>query len=156
MGDSSNLLFDDHSSQSMHTNAVLFSFRSLELQVTRMQRTKVQANSSSSWSALVKSLTSGEDGTDLVRHIARTNLLVVEVVTKLGLLNRWDVAWRFDKYYDLWVLLRDDYELEGRLHALQMKVMCCVFCLFCYLITICYLIAITPQIYLQPGRQNLL
>ncbi|GBF93827.1 hypothetical protein Rsub_06826 [Raphidocelis subcapitata] len=61
----------------------------------------------------------GED--ELLKLIGESSLLHTDVVYKLGLLHPTDVAWRTDKYYDVWKALHADYDIEKRFEALKAK-----------------------------------
>ncbi|KIZ04381.1 hypothetical protein MNEG_3575 [Monoraphidium neglectum] len=73
---------------------------------------------------VLPSLFSGMTGhheDELLKLIGESSLLHTDVVYKLGLLHPTDVAWRTDKYYDVWKALHADYDIEKRFEALKAK-----------------------------------
>lgn len=58
---------------------------------------------------------------DLLRE---SNMILVDVILKLGLLDRTrmrDTAWKYDKYFFVWEGLRDEFELQSRWSILNTK-----------------------------------
>lgn len=49
---------------------------------------------------------------------------VLQVISKLGLLDTPRTAWRRDKYDAVWSALREEYQLDIRLEQLSKKVGC--------------------------------
>lgn len=58
----------------------------------------------------------------LLKHIAENSRLYTDVIMKTGLLDMSQIAWKNDEYYEMWNLLRKDYEIDRRFDALNRKV----------------------------------
>jgi uncharacterized Rmd1/YagE family protein len=58
----------------------------------------------------------------LFRLVAQNNILITEIITKLGLLERSDTAWKYAQYGPIWEGLRNEFELEARFQTLDLKV----------------------------------
>ena len=53
--------------------------------------------------------------------IGKENSNLADVILKLGLFERSDVAWKNAKYAQIWEYLRDEYELTQRFGSLDYK-----------------------------------
>eukprot|EP00873_Tetraselmis_striata_P038501 jgi/Tetstr1/458765/TSEL_045149.t1 len=58
----------------------------------------------------------------LFRLVAQNNILITEIITKLGLLERSDTAWKYAQYGPIWEGLRNEFELEARFQTLDLKI----------------------------------
>jgi uncharacterized Rmd1/YagE family protein len=58
----------------------------------------------------------------LFRLVAQNNILITEIMTKLGLLERSDTAWKYYQYGPIWEGLRMEFELDTRFETLDRKV----------------------------------
>eukprot|EP00951_Prasinocladus_malaysianus_P037837 scaffold409784_cov23-Prasinocladus_malaysianus.AAC.1 len=58
----------------------------------------------------------------LFRLVAQNNILITEIITKLGLLERSDTAWKYAQYGPIWEGLRAEFELDARFQTLDLKV----------------------------------
>lgn len=57
----------------------------------------------------------------LLQLVAENNIVMSDIISKLGLHERFDVAWREAKYGELWDYLRTELEIESRFETLDMK-----------------------------------
>jgi uncharacterized Rmd1/YagE family protein len=57
----------------------------------------------------------------LFQLVAQLNKMMVDIVTKIGLLKRSDTAWNYAQYGQVWEGLRADFELEQRFEAMDYK-----------------------------------
>jgi uncharacterized Rmd1/YagE family protein len=57
----------------------------------------------------------------LLQLVAENNIVMSDIISKLGVHERFDVAWREAKYGDLWDYLRTELEIESRFETLDMK-----------------------------------
>ncbi|XP_057866094.1 protein RETARDED ROOT GROWTH, mitochondrial isoform X2 [Cryptomeria japonica] len=57
----------------------------------------------------------------LFQLVGQTNTNLANVIFKLGLFERSDVAWKNAKYAQIWEYLRDEYELQQRFGSLDYK-----------------------------------
>eukprot|EP00959_Pyramimonas_sp_CCMP1952_P168075 3512359-Pyramimonas_sp.AAC.1 len=57
----------------------------------------------------------------LFQLVAALNKLMVDSITKLGLLKRSDTAWHFAQYGEVWEGIRKDFELDERFESLNYK-----------------------------------
>lgn len=58
----------------------------------------------------------------LFRLVAQNNILITEIITKLGLLERSDTAWKYAQYGPIWDGLRSEFELDARFQTMDLKV----------------------------------
>lgn len=65
--------------------------------------------------------TGSVDKHGLVALVAENNLVLADVVNRLGLRERYDVAWKHAEYGELWDFLRHELELEARFDAVDAK-----------------------------------
>lgn len=66
-------------------------------------------------------VTSRVTSVDLIRFVGSNSLVYNDIVQKLGLLDRHEIAWRKDELYELWEALRGNYELDKRFEAVNRK-----------------------------------
>ena len=59
---------------------------------------------------------------DLLKMVARNNLLFTDIVSKLGIMERFDLAWKNIDCSDIYEHLRSDMEITNRNSNLQVKV----------------------------------
>ena len=57
----------------------------------------------------------------LFQLVGKANSNLADVILKLGLFERSDVAWKNAKYAQIWEYLRDEYELTQRFGSLDYK-----------------------------------
>ena len=57
----------------------------------------------------------------LFQLVGKTNSNLADVILKLGLFERSDVAWKNAKYAQIWEYLRDEYKLTQRFGSLDYK-----------------------------------
>lgn len=57
----------------------------------------------------------------LLQLVAENNIVMSDIISKLGVHERFDVAWREAKYGELWDYLRTELEIESRFETLDMK-----------------------------------
>jgi len=57
----------------------------------------------------------------LFQLVAQNNITMTDIMTRLGLLERSDTAWKFAQYGDVWENLRLEFELEDRFERLATK-----------------------------------
>lgn len=65
--------------------------------------------------------TGSVDKHGLVALVAENNLVLADVVNRLGLRERYDVAWKHAEYGELWDFLRHELEIEARFDAVDAK-----------------------------------
>ncbi|KDD75943.1 hypothetical protein H632_c425p1 [Helicosporidium sp. ATCC 50920] len=58
---------------------------------------------------------------ELLRLVASNNIALADIISKLGVHERFDVAWKTPEYGRVWEFLRGELELEGRFKTLDMK-----------------------------------
>eukprot|EP01023_Acetabularia_acetabulum_P031867 TRINITY_DN29824_c0_g1_i1.p1 TRINITY_DN29824_c0_g1~~TRINITY_DN29824_c0_g1_i1.p1 ORF type:complete len:212 (-),score=32.56 TRINITY_DN29824_c0_g1_i1:93-728(-) len=58
---------------------------------------------------------------DLFQLVAQNNILITDVITTIGLLDKSEVAWKSTRHYDVWDVLRNEFELEKRFETLDTK-----------------------------------
>lgn len=63
----------------------------------------------------------GVDKQELLRLVAENNIVMTDIVSKLGVHERFDVAWKSVPHGRIWEFLRAELELEPRFEALDMK-----------------------------------
>ena len=54
--------------------------------------------------------------------VATNNLLFLDIIGKLGIMERFDIAWKNNNCNDIYEHLRTDMEIENRNSNLQVKV----------------------------------
>lgn len=59
---------------------------------------------------------------ELLQMVAQNNLLFSDIVSKLGIMERFDIAWKHTNCNDVYEHLRTDMEIENRNDNLQVKV----------------------------------
>ena len=59
---------------------------------------------------------------ELLQMVAKNNLLFTDIISKLGIMERFDVAWKNNDCNDVYEHLRGDLEIENRNSNLQIKV----------------------------------
>ena len=59
---------------------------------------------------------------ELLQMVAQNNLLFTDIISKLGIMERFDVAWKHNNCSDIYEHLRADMEIENRNSNLQVKV----------------------------------
>ena len=57
----------------------------------------------------------------LFQLVAQNNITMTDIMTRLGLLERSDTAWKFAQYGDVWENLRAEFELADRFERLATK-----------------------------------
>ncbi|KAK4792254.1 hypothetical protein SAY86_022689 [Trapa natans] len=57
----------------------------------------------------------------LLQLVGKANSNLGDVILKLGLFERSDIAWKNAKYAQIWEFLRDEFELTQRLASLDFK-----------------------------------
>ncbi|CAL9098197.1 unnamed protein product [Musa textilis] len=57
----------------------------------------------------------------LFQLVGKANSNLADVILKLGLFERSDIAWKSAKYAQIWEYLRDEYELTQRFGSLDYK-----------------------------------
>jgi len=57
----------------------------------------------------------------LFRLVARNNTILTDVITKLGLLERSDTAWKYAQYSAIWEGLREEFEVDRRFKNVDFK-----------------------------------
>lgn len=57
----------------------------------------------------------------LFQIVATVNSVLADVITRLGVLERSDTAWKFANYERVWSGMRDDFEINARFDALNTK-----------------------------------
>ncbi|KAG0496102.1 hypothetical protein HPP92_000793 [Vanilla planifolia] len=60
-------------------------------------------------------------GKKLFQLVGKANSNMADVILKLGLFERTDIAWRNANYAQIWEYLRDEYELSQRFGSLDFK-----------------------------------
>ena len=58
---------------------------------------------------------------DLYKLVAKNNAVLIDVLSKLSLLERSDIAWRMPQYVHVWEGLREEFEVEPRFSNLKYK-----------------------------------
>ena len=58
---------------------------------------------------------------DLFKLVAQNNAVLIDVIAKLALLERSDVAWKMPQYVHVWEGLREEFEVESRFNNLKYK-----------------------------------
>eukprot|EP00192_Tetraselmis_astigmatica_P004588 CAMPEP_0117660356 /NCGR_PEP_ID=MMETSP0804-20121206/6925_1 /TAXON_ID=1074897 /ORGANISM="Tetraselmis astigmatica, Strain CCMP880" /LENGTH=479 /DNA_ID=CAMNT_0005467081 /DNA_START=127 /DNA_END=1566 /DNA_ORIENTATION=+ len=58
----------------------------------------------------------------LFRLVAENNIMITEIITKLGLLERSDTAWKYAQYGSIWEGMRAEFELDSRFQTLDLKI----------------------------------
>lgn len=59
---------------------------------------------------------------ELLQLVARTNVILTDVITKLKLLERYPPAWKHAQYGQIWEYLREELEVEDRFENMGTKV----------------------------------
>ena len=59
---------------------------------------------------------------ELLQMVAQNNLLFTDIISKLGIMERFDIAWKSTNCNDVYEHLRADMEIENRNSNLQVKV----------------------------------
>ena len=59
---------------------------------------------------------------ELLQMVAQNNLLFTDIISKLGIMERFDIAWKNTNCNDVYEHLRADMEIENRNSNLQVKV----------------------------------
>ena len=59
---------------------------------------------------------------DLLQMVAKNNLLFTDIISKLGIMERFDLAWKNTDCSDIYEHLRSDMEITNRNNNLQVKV----------------------------------
>lgn len=62
---------------------------------------------------------------ELLQMVAHNNLLFTDIISKLGIMERFDIAWKNINCSDIYEHLRADMEIENRNENLQVKVRTC-------------------------------
>ena len=57
----------------------------------------------------------------LLRLVAENNIVMTEIISKLGVHERYDIAWKYVQYGRIWEFLRSELEMETRFKTLDMK-----------------------------------
>jgi uncharacterized Rmd1/YagE family protein len=57
----------------------------------------------------------------LLQLVAENNIVMTEIISKLGVHERYDIAWKYAKYGKIWDFLRTELEIETRFETLDMK-----------------------------------
>lgn len=57
----------------------------------------------------------------LLQLVAENNIVMTDIISKLGVHERYDIAWKFAKYGSIWDFLRTELEIETRFETLDMK-----------------------------------
>lgn len=57
----------------------------------------------------------------LLQLVAENNIVMTEIISKLGLHERYDIAWKDARYGNIWDFLRAELEVENRFETLDMK-----------------------------------
>lgn len=63
----------------------------------------------------------GVDKNVLLRLVAENNIVMTEIISKLGVHERYDIAWKYVQYGRIWEFLRSELEMEPRFKTLDMK-----------------------------------
>ena len=63
----------------------------------------------------------GVDKQVLLRLVAENNIVMAEIISKLGVHERYDIAWKYVQYGRIWEFLRSELEMEPRFKTLDMK-----------------------------------
>lgn len=58
---------------------------------------------------------------ELLRLVAENNDLMTDVIIKLGVNDRFDIAWKYVQYGRIWDYLRSELEVDARFKTLDMK-----------------------------------
>lgn len=61
------------------------------------------------------------DKAQLLRLVAENNIVMTEIISKLGVHERYDIAWKDVRYGRVWEFLRNELEMENRFETLNMK-----------------------------------
>ena len=88
-------------------------------QVDHMLRTFKDMNKEMRRTGTFKPVASKEE---LLQMVAQNNLLFTDIISKLGIMERFDVAWKHNNCSDIYEHLRADMEIENRNSNLQVKV----------------------------------
>jgi len=63
----------------------------------------------------------GEERRALIRIVARNNAVFIDLIGRLGLLDRSDTAWNLVQYDNILTGMQNEFELEGRFSDLEFK-----------------------------------
>lgn len=89
-----------------------------ESQAVNMLKQFRQSNST-----MIESGSSRLNKRSLFTMIAENNKILIGMMANLGLLDRaGPISWRYDKYYSVWELMRDEFELQRRFKSLDDKI----------------------------------
>ncbi|KFM25255.1 hypothetical protein F751_3935 [Auxenochlorella protothecoides] len=58
---------------------------------------------------------------ELLRLVAENNVIMTDIITKLGVNERYDIAWKYVQYGRIWDYLRSELEMDARFKTLDMK-----------------------------------
>lgn len=94
--------------------ALDFYARNVETMLERFVDMNLEMHKTGSLSASI-----GKD--ELLKLVAQNNLILTDIITKLGLLDYHDVAWKTSQYGRIWEYLRRDFDVEARFETLSDK-----------------------------------
>ena len=63
-----------------------------------------------------------KDKEEMLRTVAECNLIMTDVLARVAVTDKFDIAWKDDHYGRIFDKLRDDYEIEERKEFLDEKV----------------------------------
>lgn len=58
---------------------------------------------------------------ELLRLVAENNITLTDIINKLGVNERFDVAWKYAQYGRIWDYLRSELEMDARFRLLELK-----------------------------------
>lgn len=59
---------------------------------------------------------------ELLKLVAQNNLILTDLLIKIGLLEYYDVAWKTSQYGRIWEYLRREFDMESRFETIEDKV----------------------------------
>ncbi len=66
-----------------------------------------------------------KDKEEMLRTVAECNLIMTDVLARVAVTDKFDIAWKDEHYGRIFDKLRDDYEVEERKEFLDEKVFVC-------------------------------
>jgi len=97
--------------------------QSVALQYYESQAINMLKEFRSSNSTVIQEGASSLQKQELFKMIAQNNKILIDVMANLGLLDRaGPISWRYDKYYKVWEVMRDEFELQRRFKSVDDKI----------------------------------
>ena len=70
----------------------------------------------------------------LLSLVAENNMILTDIIAKLGLQERFDIAWKSNQHNKVYEHLREELEIDERFEIVQTKVNASPLCRFCLML----------------------